>query len=69
MKQQTAGQRLKDWRGRAKWTQQQVADAIGVDNSFVSHLEKDAYRPSLETAFRLQRLTGIPAEAWINKAA
>ena len=69
MTQKTAGQQLREWRDRARKTQAQVAEFLEVDKSFVSYLESGTHRPSLENAFRLQRLTGIPAEAWINKAA
>ena len=66
--QRLAGARLRAWRDRARKTQQDVADVLGVDKSFVAHMEAGRHRPSGVVAFALQRLTGISAEVWFKAA-
>lgn len=41
--------------GRAKkgWTQQQLADAVGVSRQTIIALEKNKYNPSLVLAFKI----------------
>jgi putative transcriptional regulator len=43
-------------------TQQELADAIGVTRQTVIAIELDKYSPSLETAFRIARVFGVPLE-------
>jgi len=38
-----------------KLTQQALADAVGVTRATINAMEKGAYNPSLELAFRLAR--------------
>ena len=35
------GERLKELRGRSNFTQMNIADFLGVDQSFISKVEKD----------------------------
>jgi putative transcriptional regulator len=43
-------------------TQQQLADRIGVTRQTVNAIEGNKYSPSLEVAFRIARVFGVPLE-------
>ena len=47
--------RINGLRTEKKMTQQALADAIGVTRATINAMEKGAYNPSLELAFRLAR--------------
>jgi putative transcriptional regulator len=53
---------LRDLRAERAMTQQELADAIGVTRQTVIAIELDKYSPSLETAFRIARVFGVPLE-------
>lgn len=61
----TARQRLRDWMRRSRLTQRAAAEVLGVHFTFVSQLVNAHRSPSLATAVRFERLTGIPVEAWM----
>lgn len=44
---------IHDHRGRLGWSQQRLADELGVSRQTVISLEKGRYDPSLPLAFRL----------------
>lgn len=43
-------------------TQQQLADRVGVTRQTVNAMEGNKYSPSLEVAFRIARVFGVPVE-------
>lgn len=43
-------------------TQQELADRIGVTRQTVNAIEGNKYSPSLEVAFRIARVFGVPLE-------
>lgn len=43
-------------------TQQELADRIGVTRQTVNAIEQGKYSPSLEAAFRIARVFGLPLE-------
>ncbi|WP_028612650.1 helix-turn-helix transcriptional regulator [Paenibacillus harenae] len=43
-------------------TQQQLADQVGVTRQTIVTIEKGNYSPSLELAFRIARVFGLPLE-------
>ncbi|MDH4069762.1 MAG: helix-turn-helix transcriptional regulator [Ignavibacteria bacterium] len=43
-------------------TQQELADRIGVTRQTVNAIEAGKYSPSLEVAFRIARIFGVPLE-------
>ena len=43
-------------------TQQQLAEKIGVTRQTVVAIEGEKYSPSLEVAFRIARVFGVPLE-------
>ena len=47
--------RMKVFRTEKKMTQQALADAVDVTRATINAMEKGAYNPSLELAFRLAR--------------
>lgn len=50
-----------------KWTQQYVADKIGITKSAYSNIENNRRSPSLKVAIKLQNLFGLPIETLIEK--
>lgn len=44
-------------------TQQQLADAVGVTRQTILAIEGNKYSPSLEVAFRIAAVFGVPIEA------
>ena len=47
---------------RDEMTQQELADEIGVTRQTVNAIEGNKYSPSLEVAFRIARVFGVPLE-------
>jgi len=43
-----------------------IADQLGISTAYLSQLESGKKRPSLDLAFRIERLTGgaVPAASW-----
>jgi putative transcriptional regulator len=54
--------RLEEERTRRGWTQQELADRVGVSRQTVISLERGRYNPSITLAFRLARLLGARIE-------
>jgi len=54
--------RLKDLRGDKGWSQQALADHLGVSRQTVNALETGKYDPSLPLAFKIGRLFGLKIE-------
>jgi len=46
----------------AEMTQQALADAAGVTRQTIVAIEKGKYSPSLELAFRIAQVFGVPIE-------
>ncbi|HEX3050322.1 MAG TPA: helix-turn-helix transcriptional regulator [Aggregatilineaceae bacterium] len=43
-------------------TQQELADQVGVTRQTIVAIEKEKYSPSLELAFRIASVFGVPLE-------
>jgi putative transcriptional regulator len=43
-------------------TQQELADRVGVTRQTVIAIEQDKYSPSLETAFKVASVLGVPLD-------
>lgn len=55
--------RIKDLRyAHGQMTQQALAEQIGVTRQTVNAIEGDKYSPSLEVAFRIAAVFGVPLE-------
>ena len=61
--------RVKDLRMDRSWTQQQLADAVGVSRQSINSIERDRYVPSLPHALAFARVFGCPVERifWMEK--
>lgn len=54
--------RVKELRVDLAWTQQQLADAVGVSRQSINSIERDRYVPSLELALTFARVFACPVE-------
>ena len=55
--------RIRDLREQAGgMTQQELADAVGITRQTVNAIEANKYSPSLEVAFEISRVFGVPLE-------
>jgi putative transcriptional regulator len=54
--------KVRDLRAEREMTQQQLADQIDLTRQTVIAIEGDKYSPSLETAFRIANVFGVPLE-------
>ena len=55
--------RVKELRTERGWTQQQLADAVGVSRQSINSIERERYVPSLPLALTFARVFGVPTEA------
>jgi len=53
---------IRELRGARGMTQQELADRIGLTRQTVIAIEQDKYSPSLETAFKVALVFGVPLE-------
>lgn len=63
---QSGPEQLKDWMRRRGFTQADAARYLQVDEPYVSVLVSGKRTPGLANAVKLERLTGIPVEAWAS---
>lgn len=54
--------RVKELRGTRDWTQQQLADAVGVSRQSINSIERDRYVPSLVLALNFARVFDCPVD-------
>ena len=64
---QSGREQLRDWIKRRGFQQQEAAEYLGrgFDASVISAILAGRRSPGLENALTLERLTGIPVEAWV----
>ena len=55
--------RVKELRGERGWTQQQLAQAVGVSRQSVNSIERDRYVPSLPLALKFAEVFECPTDA------
>ena len=48
-------------------SRQELADAVDVNYQTIGYLERGEYNPSLELAFRIAELFGVPIEAVFSR--
>ena len=54
--------RVKELRAERGWTQQQLAEAVGVSRQSINSIERDRYVPSLALALTFARVFGVPTD-------
>lgn len=55
--------KLKVLRAENNYTQEDLADIIGVSRQTINAIEKEKFDPSLPTAFRISKLFKLPIES------
>jgi DNA-binding XRE family transcriptional regulator len=59
--------RLKVLRAERGMSRQELAEALGINYQTVGYIERGDYNPSLELAFRISELFGLPIEAIFSR--
>ncbi len=54
--------RVKELRTARAWTQEQLAEAVGVSRQSINSIERDRYVPSLPLALTFARVFGCPTD-------
>jgi putative transcriptional regulator len=54
--------RVKELRSERGWTQEELADAVGVSRQSINSIERDRYVPSLLLALTFARVFGLPTD-------
>jgi putative transcriptional regulator len=54
--------RVKDLRIDRGWTQQQLAEAVGVSRQSINSIERERYVPSLELALMFAKVFNCPTD-------
>lgn len=54
--------KVKELRTVLGWTQQQLADAVGVSRQSINSIERQRYEPSLALALVFARVFGYPTD-------
>jgi len=54
--------RVKEMRVARGWTQQELADAVGVSRQSINSIERERYVPSLPLALAFARVFGCPTD-------
>ena len=54
--------RVKELRDARGWTQQQLADTVGVSRQSINSIERNRYIPSLDLALRFARVFGVSTD-------
>lgn len=62
---QSGAEQLKDWMARRHMTATETAEYFGWDKTFVSKIVRGHRLPGLANAITIERMTGIPVEAWM----
>lgn len=62
--------KLRTYRISIEKTQAELAEMLGLSQSFVSKMESGAQLPPLDLAVRIERMTkgAVPAASWIDDA-
>ena len=62
----TEADALRDWLARRQWTQSDLARDLGLTRQYLHLVIRGNQRPSLTLASKIERVTGIPASAWVQ---
>jgi putative transcriptional regulator len=58
----TVTNRVKELRSERGWTQQELAEAVGVSRQSINSIERNRYIPSLPLALDFARVFGCPTD-------
>ena len=58
----TVQNRVKELRTERGWTQQQLADEVGVSRQSINSIERQRYEPSLALALMFARVFGLATD-------
>jgi putative transcriptional regulator len=58
----TINNKVKELRNRRGWTQQQLAEAVGVSRQSINSIERKRYVPSLPLALKFAAVFGLPTD-------
>jgi putative transcriptional regulator len=58
----TITNRVKELRGERGWTQQQLAEAVGVSRQSINSIERNRYVPSLQLALKFAEVFALPTD-------
>ena len=58
----TISNRVKELRNARGWTQEQLAQAVGVSRQSINSIERNRYVPSLELALTFARIFDCPTD-------
>lgn len=61
-------ERLTQWIKRSRLKQIDAAGELGMDQSYLSRVLSGKQRPGLDTAAKIEQVTGIPTLAWASTA-
>lgn len=53
---------MSELRGKRGWTQQELADAVGVSRQSINSIERNRYVPSLELALKFAHVFGCSTD-------
>lgn len=59
--------RLKVLRVEREMSRQELAEALGINYQTIDYIERGDYNPSLELAFRISELFGLPIDAIFSR--
>jgi plasmid maintenance system antidote protein VapI len=62
----SGSEQLEDWMRRRGFKPADAARYLGFDEPYISVLRSGKRTPGLDNAIKLERLTGIPVEAWAS---
>lgn len=54
--------RIQVFRNERDLSRQELADMVGVNYQTIGYLEREEYNPSLDLAFRIAEVFGLPVE-------
>ena len=62
----TVTNRVKELRSERGWTQQELAERVGVSRQSINSIERNRYVPSLPLALEFSRVFGCPTDTIFN---
>lgn len=64
---QTAGERLRQYKERMKWSDRELGAALNVSHTHAARLQENEAMPGLALAFRIKSLAKIDPRDWLEE--